>query len=126
MPGRPGTGRVVKHSGEWLVLLPGRLPAYITPGQYEANLARMAANRQTAAMPGAPRDGSALLTGLLRCGRCGGPSRGVRYHARTTAPRALPPDAGPLHPANYQPGRPPPDLARPPPAAERTTHREDA
>jgi DNA invertase Pin-like site-specific DNA recombinase len=79
-PGRPGTGRVVKSTGEWLVLLPGRLPAYITPGQYEANVARMAANRQTAATPGAPRDGSALLSGLLRCGRCGGHRMSVRYH----------------------------------------------
>jgi len=78
--GRPGTGRVVKSTGEWLVLLPGRLPAYITPGQYEANVARMAANRQTAATPGAPRDGSALLSGLLSCGRCGGHRMSVRYH----------------------------------------------
>ncbi len=89
IPGRPGTGRVVKHSGEWLVLLPGRLPAYITPGQYEANLARMAANRQTAAMPGAPRDGSALLSGLLRCGRCGGHRMVVRYHDSTAAARSV-------------------------------------
>jgi DNA invertase Pin-like site-specific DNA recombinase len=82
VPGRPSTGRVVKSSGEWLVLLPGRLPAYITPEQYEANIARMAANRQTAASPGAPRDGSALLSGLLRCGRCDGEHRmSVRYHA---------------------------------------------
>ncbi len=80
VPGRPGTGRVVKDSSEWLVLLPGRLPAYITPGQYEANVARMAASRQTAATPGAPRDGSALLSGLLRCGRCGGHRMTVRYH----------------------------------------------
>ena len=81
VPGRPSTGRVVKDSGEWLVLLPGRLPAYITPGQYEANVARMAANRQTASSPGAPRDGSALLSGLLRCGRCDGEHRmSVRYH----------------------------------------------
>ena len=81
VPGRPSTGRVVKDSDEWLVLLPGRMPAYITPGQYEANVARMAANRQTAATPGAPRDGSALLSGLLRCGRCDGEHRmPVRYH----------------------------------------------
>jgi len=80
IPGRPSTGRVVKPSGEWLVLLPGRLPAYITPGQYEANVARMAANRQTASTPGAPRDGSALLSGLLRCGLCGEHRMSVRYH----------------------------------------------
>jgi DNA invertase Pin-like site-specific DNA recombinase len=80
IPGRPSTGRVVKDSSEWLVLLPGRLPAYITPEQYQANVARMAANRQTAATPGAPRDGSALLSGLLRCGKCGGHRMSVRYH----------------------------------------------
>jgi hypothetical protein len=79
-PGRPSTGRVVKDSSEWLVLLPGRMPAYITEREYEANAARMAANRQTAATPGAPRDGSALLSGLLRCGRCGGHRMTVRYH----------------------------------------------
>jgi len=80
IPGRPDTGRVVKDSSEWLVLLPGRLPAYITPEEYEANVARMAANRQTAAAPGAPRDGAALLSGLLRCGLCGGHRMTVSYH----------------------------------------------
>ncbi len=43
-------------------------------------MARMAANRQTAATPGAPRDGSALLSGLLRCGLCGEHRMSVRYH----------------------------------------------
>jgi len=80
IPGRAGTGRVVRDASEWLVLLPGRLPAYITPEEYQASLARMAANRQTAATPGAPRDGSALLSGLLRCGRCGGHRMTARYH----------------------------------------------
>src|SRR5437764_9563621 len=80
VPGRPSTGRVVKDSSEWLVLLAGRMPACITPEEYEANIARMAASRQTAATPGAPRDGSALLSGLLRCGRCGGHRMTVRYH----------------------------------------------
>jgi DNA invertase Pin-like site-specific DNA recombinase len=78
-PGRPSTGRVVKDSAEWLVLLPGRLPAYITEDEYEANISRMTANRQTAATPGSPRDGAALLSGLLRCGRCGGHRMTVRY-----------------------------------------------
>jgi DNA invertase Pin-like site-specific DNA recombinase len=86
--GRPSTGRVVKDTSEWLVLLPGRLPAYITPQEYEANIARMAANRQTAATPGAPRDGPALLSGLLRCGRCGGHRMTVRYHDGTGAARS--------------------------------------
>jgi hypothetical protein len=70
------------------VLLPGRLPAYITPEEYEANVARMAANRQTAATPGAPRDGAALLSGLLRCGRCGGHRMTVRYHDGRGAARS--------------------------------------
>ncbi|MEU7916966.1 recombinase family protein [Microbispora bryophytorum] len=80
-PGRPSTGRVVRDSDEWWVLLPDRMPAYITVEQYQANIAKMAANRQIAASPGAARDGSALLAGLLRCGLCGGGHRmTVRYH----------------------------------------------
>lgn len=81
-PGRPSTGRVVRDSDEWWVLLPDRMPAYISVEQYQANIAKMAANRQIAASPGAARDGSALLAGLLRCGLCGGGHRmTVRYHA---------------------------------------------
>ncbi|HTR90749.1 MAG TPA: recombinase family protein [Trebonia sp.] len=78
-PGRPGTGRVVKDSTQWLVLLPGRLPAYITEEEFQANIARMAANQQTAETAGAPRNGAALLSGLLRCGRCGGHRMSVSY-----------------------------------------------
>jgi DNA invertase Pin-like site-specific DNA recombinase len=79
-PGRPSTGRVVKDSDQWLVLLPDRMPAYITAEQYRANQARLAANRQIAASPGAPRAGTALLSGLLHCGRCGGHRMVTHYH----------------------------------------------
>ena len=80
IPGRPDTGQVVKPAGEWLVMLPGRLPAYISADEYRANLARLAANQQTAESPGAPRNGEALLSGLLRCGLCGGHRMAVSYH----------------------------------------------
>jgi hypothetical protein len=53
------------------VRIPGVLPAYITVEQYERNLARMAGNRARAEAAGAPRQGPALLAGLLVCGICG-------------------------------------------------------
>ena len=49
----------------------GALPAYISVEQYERNLARLAANRARAERPGAPREGPALLGGLVVCGICG-------------------------------------------------------
>lgn len=80
-PGRPSTGRVVRSMDEWHVVLPGRMPAYLTPERYETNLARMEANRQIAAVAGAACTGSALLAGLLRCGLCGGHRMTVSYHS---------------------------------------------
>jgi DNA invertase Pin-like site-specific DNA recombinase len=79
--GRPSTGRVVRAPDEWLVAIPGRLPAYITVEAYHANLARLAANAARAETPGVVRAGSALLSGLARCGRCGRRMT-VRYHVR--------------------------------------------
>jgi hypothetical protein len=58
-------------AGEWVVRIEGALPAYISAGQYERNLARMAANRARAESLGAPREGPALLGGLVVCGICG-------------------------------------------------------
>lgn len=81
VPGRPSTGRVVRSADQWLVCLPDRMPAYITAQQYQANMARMAANQQTAQTPGAPRQGYALLAGVVRCGRCGGHRMTVRYRS---------------------------------------------
>ena len=54
---------------ETAILLKGRLPAYISWETYERNLDQVAANRS--AHQGIPRGGSALLAGLVICGRCG-------------------------------------------------------
>ena len=84
VPGRPSTGRVVRGQDQWLVAIPGALPAYITVEQYRANLARLAANAARAETPGVVRTGSALLSGLARCGRCSRRMT-VRYHVRGQA-----------------------------------------
>lgn len=70
-PERPRTGRVVMTTDEWLVLLPNRCPAYISPEQYERNQTRLQANRARADAMGAARSGPALLAGLVVCARCG-------------------------------------------------------
>lgn len=79
-PGQPSTGRVVMDPTAWLARVPGHCPAYISPEQYEANLARLAANRARAETPGAVRDGPALLAGLVVCARCGARLI-VHYHS---------------------------------------------
>ena len=61
---------------EWISFIPGAHPGYITLDQYEANSARLAANaaahgRDRAAGP--PREGPALLQGIIICGKCGTP-----------------------------------------------------
>jgi hypothetical protein len=52
------------------VLLKDRFPAYISWERFEAIRKRLADNRAIAEAMGAPREGSALLAGLLVCGRC--------------------------------------------------------
>jgi hypothetical protein len=72
LPGREHSGRVRRlEAGQWLVRIEGALPAYISVKQYERNLARLAANRARADAAGAPRNGPALLGGLVACGICG-------------------------------------------------------
>jgi DNA invertase Pin-like site-specific DNA recombinase len=68
-PGRKRTGRRSYRLEDAEVVLPGRLPAYITWEQYQRNRAQLQSNRP--ASTGPVRAGSALLSGLLICGRCG-------------------------------------------------------
>jgi DNA invertase Pin-like site-specific DNA recombinase len=70
-PGRPNTGKLIRRPEECTVLIRDRLPAYITWDRFCANQERLDANRARHDRPGAPRQGASLLTGLLRCGRCG-------------------------------------------------------
>ena len=70
-PGRRGSGRVVVSPDRWTVLLKDHCPAYVTWERYQVNQRRIAANRARRDRPGAIREGPALLTGLLACGRCG-------------------------------------------------------
>lgn len=70
-PGRPATGRTPLLPPEkWQVCLPGQLPAYIEWEEYQRNQARLDANRAGAEGNGSVRQGSALLSGLIACGRC--------------------------------------------------------
>jgi hypothetical protein len=62
-----------KPRSEWTVLILDHHPGYISWEQYERNQATMAANvhMKSRAEPKAGRGGRALLSGLLRCRRCG-------------------------------------------------------
>jgi hypothetical protein len=71
----------------WTALIPGAHPGYLTWAQYEDNLARLAESAQARgedrrASP--PREGPALLQGMVICGRCG-KRMTVRYHTRRGA-----------------------------------------
>jgi hypothetical protein len=69
-PGRPSTGKIVMPREKWLVLIQDFFPRYISWEQYLANQQRIAANQNRAVQSGAIRKGSALLAGLVVCGRC--------------------------------------------------------
>jgi excisionase family DNA binding protein len=58
---------------QWAVLIPDHHPGFIPWSQYEANTVRLRANWRAPRGHGggAPRQGRALLQGLLQCGKCG-------------------------------------------------------
>jgi len=73
---------------EWIAFIPRAHPGYITMDQYEANLATLAANAAAhgpGRAAGPPREGPALLQGIIICGRCGGRMT-LRYHIRRGQP----------------------------------------
>lgn len=69
---------------QWIALLPGAHPGYISWEQFEANLVRLRDNAQAHGAErrkSPPREGPALLQGLAVCGVCG-QRMTVRYHVR--------------------------------------------
>jgi DNA invertase Pin-like site-specific DNA recombinase len=84
-PGRPNSGKQIRTPEQCLVLIRDRLPAYIDWERFERNQKRLAANRAAPDAPGAPRQGAALLGGLIFCGQCGR-RMAVRYCGRKNAP----------------------------------------
>jgi recombinase/recombinase-like zinc beta ribbon protein len=78
------SGRTLLPREEWISFIPDSHPGYITLEEFDANRARLTQNaaahgRDRAAGP--PREGPALLQGLVLCGRCG-QRMTVRYHLR--------------------------------------------
>jgi DNA invertase Pin-like site-specific DNA recombinase len=67
---------------EWTAFLPGAHPGYISWEQFEENQKRLQENSQAHGMErkkSPPREGPALLQGIVLCGRCGNRMT-VRYH----------------------------------------------
>ena len=61
-----------KPQHEWTVVIPDAHPASISWEQYVANIVQLTRNRTNLpSVAGRPREGAALLQGLVLCGRCG-------------------------------------------------------
>ncbi len=72
---------------DWPFLIPGHHPGYITWDQFQRNQRRLDDNRTSPDEDhrGAPREGLALLQGIVRCGRCGR-RMSVRYLKKASIP----------------------------------------
>ncbi len=76
--------QVLKPRDQWTVLIPDAHPGYITLERYERNQATLAANAAACGAErraGPPREGPALLQGIVLCGSCGKRME-VGYHKR--------------------------------------------
>jgi DNA invertase Pin-like site-specific DNA recombinase len=71
IPGRPTTGKTLRHYRDCRVLIQDRFDAYITWTQFEANQRQLDDNGRKGHFRSSPRRGASLLAGLLQCGRCG-------------------------------------------------------
>jgi excisionase family DNA binding protein len=77
---------VARRREDWTVLIHDHHDGYISWEEYDRNQAIIASNASMkgAMVAGAVRNGSALLVGLLRCGRCGRKFK-VLHHSKRDA-----------------------------------------
>jgi len=83
LPSGRRTTRALRRD-EWTVLLRDQHPGYLSWEAFEENQRRLHENNWRTRGTGGttpPREGSALLQGIVLCGVCGKPM-GVRYHQR--------------------------------------------
>jgi hypothetical protein len=69
--GEPRTSSRRRPREEWLAFIPQAHEGYVSWDEFERNRQTMAANTRAWDHAGPVRNGPALLTGLLRCRRCG-------------------------------------------------------
>jgi DNA invertase Pin-like site-specific DNA recombinase len=71
-PGSDRIGTVAVAPADWAICLRDAYPAYVDWDEFMANRRQLADNvgRYNLGRPGAPRKGSALLQGIVSCGRC--------------------------------------------------------
>jgi DNA invertase Pin-like site-specific DNA recombinase len=60
-----------KPREQWLALIPGSHEGYVSWEEFERIVGAIRENTQGEQQPGAVKNGQALLSGLLRCSRCG-------------------------------------------------------
>ncbi len=60
-----------KPREQWLALIPGSHEGYVSWEEFERIIGAIRENTQGEQQPGAVKNGQALLSGLLRCSRCG-------------------------------------------------------
>ena len=80
------THGVARRREDWMVLIRDRHDGYVSWEEYDRNRTIIAGNASMkgAMVAGAVRNGSGLLVGLLRCGRCGRKFK-VHHHSRRDA-----------------------------------------
>jgi len=87
---RPVKRTKKRSKKDWPVLIRDHHEGYITWEMYERNQRQIASNQRGSGGPGAPREGSSLLQGLILCGNCGRrmavrytkKDNGLRYECR--------------------------------------------